>query len=219
MPFSTEPGFILPGHRDDARHAEAALEHRALGGAERRHAAVGPSEDFCAVVGGEDDDGVVGDADVVEVLEQIADIIVHLRHAGFFEAVVALIVHLRLVLLRQIGEDVHARGVVPDEERLAGRLGLIHEPLRVLNQNFVEGLHVVFGVAALLPHLVIRAHVLERLQRTFVDDALLADLAPARHHGRIVSIGRLGMNQVARAVFVDPVLRVSNQYGSDIASR
>ena len=61
------------------------------------------------------------------MLEQIADVVVHLRHAGLFEAEIALEVHLRLVLLRQIGEDVHAGGVVPNEERFAGCLGAIHE--------------------------------------------------------------------------------------------
>ena len=72
---------------------------------------------------------------------------------------------------------MHARGVVPDEEWLVGLLGAIHEALGLLDQNFVEGLHVVFGVAALLPHLVVLGHVLEWLERAFIDDALLADLA------------------------------------------
>ena len=112
---------------DDGGHAEAAFEHGALGGAERRHAAVGPSEDFRAVVGGEDDDGVVGFADVVQVLQQRADVVVQLRHAGFFDVVIALVIHHRLIFCREIGEDVHARRVVPDEERLAVLLGLVHE--------------------------------------------------------------------------------------------
>ena len=34
-------------------------------------------------------------------------------------------------------------------------------------------------------------HVWERRQRAFVDDPLLADLAPARHHGRVIHIGRI----------------------------
>ena len=46
----------------------------AFGGFERRHAAIGPGEDFRAVVGGEDDDGVVGFADVVQVLQQRTDV-------------------------------------------------------------------------------------------------------------------------------------------------
>ena len=142
------------------------------------------------------------------MFEQITDIIVELRHAGFFQAEIILRVHLLLILRSEIREHVHARGVVPDEEWLAGRFGTIHEALALLDQYFVKRFHVVFGVAAFLPILVIRRHILERLQRTFIDDALFADLAPARHHGCIVGIGRVRMHQVARAIFVDPVLRI-----------
>ena len=74
---------------DDARRAEAAFIHGALGALERRHAAVGPGEHLGAIVGGEDDDGVVGLADVLEMLQEGADAVVHLRHAGFLETVVA----------------------------------------------------------------------------------------------------------------------------------
>ena len=87
---------------DDARHAEAAFHDGALGGLERRHAAVRPGEHFGAVVGGEDDDGVVGLADVVQVLQEGADAVVHLRHAGLFQAVVGLVIHHRLVLRREV---------------------------------------------------------------------------------------------------------------------
>jgi outer membrane protein OmpA-like peptidoglycan-associated protein len=38
------------------------------------------------------------------------------KRTGFFEVVVALVIHHRLVLRREVGEDVHAGGVVPDEE-------------------------------------------------------------------------------------------------------
>src|SRR6516162_1441249 len=48
----------------NARDAEAAFHDGAFRGAEGRHAAVGPGEDFSAVVGGEDDNRVVGFADV-----------------------------------------------------------------------------------------------------------------------------------------------------------
>ena len=99
MPFSTVPGLTWPGQRMMARHAEAAFADGALGVLERRHAAIRPGEHLGAVVRGEDDDGVVGLADVVEVLEQGADAVVHLRHAGFFETVVGLAVLHRLVFL------------------------------------------------------------------------------------------------------------------------
>src|SRR6185437_16770619 len=98
-----------------------------------------------------------------------------------FQAEIALRVHLRLVLLREEGEDVHARRVVPQEERFARLFRLIHETLRMPDKHFVEGFHVVLSVSALLPMLMIRAHILERLEWPFVDNSLLADFAPARH--------------------------------------
>jgi len=54
---------------DDRRDPEAAFEDGTLGRAERRHAAVRPGEDFRTVVGGEDDNGVVGLADIPQVLQ------------------------------------------------------------------------------------------------------------------------------------------------------
>ena len=39
-----------------------------------------------AVVGGEDDDGVVEFAHVLKLLEDEADVVVHLLHAGFVDA-------------------------------------------------------------------------------------------------------------------------------------
>jgi hypothetical protein len=101
-----------------------------------------------AVIGSEDDNGVVGFADVLKVLQQCADTVIHLRHTGFFQAVVVLRVHHRLILGRDEREYVHARRVMPDEERLAVPLGLIHECVAVLDKHFVERLHVVFSLTA-----------------------------------------------------------------------
>ena len=196
---------------DDARNAEAALVHRSLGGAERRHPAVRPGEDFRAVVCGEDDDSVVRDADIVQVLEQIADIVVELRHSGLLHGVIVLGVHFCLVRFRQVSEDVHACRVVPDEERLAGLFRFIHEAFAVVDKHFVECLHVVLGGTAFLPPLVIPAHIVEWRQGPFVDDALLADPAPARHDRGVIRFGRIAMHQVPGAVSVEPVLRVIEQ--------
>ena len=71
---------------DHRRHAEAAFHDRALALRERRLSAVRPGEDLGAVVGGEDDDGVVVDAHVLELLHHEADVVVELRHAGFVDA-------------------------------------------------------------------------------------------------------------------------------------
>ena len=82
---------------------------------ERRDAAVRPGHGLGAVVGGVDDDRVVGDAEVVELLEHRADHVVVLDHAVGIEADAGLAVGLLL----QVRPDVHARGVEPHEERLA----------------------------------------------------------------------------------------------------
>src|SRR4029077_10042107 len=91
----------------DARHAEAAFADSTFGVLERRHAAVRPGEYFRAVVGAEDDNGVIGFADVVQVLQQGADAVVQLRHAGLFQTVVGLAVLHVLVLLREERPDMH----------------------------------------------------------------------------------------------------------------
>ena len=109
---------------DDHRRAVAAFPGLALLALERGDAAVGEGDRLGAVVGGEDDDGVVELAHVLELLEDDADVVVHLLHAGFVDAPVlaAPLAQHGLVLRRQHGHDVHARRVVPDEEGLVGLL-------------------------------------------------------------------------------------------------
>jgi len=48
---------------------------------ERRGAAVGPREDLSAVVGREQYDGVVGDAQIIEAAEELADHTIEFDHA------------------------------------------------------------------------------------------------------------------------------------------
>ena len=114
MSLTIGSGLDDAGPADEGRHAEAAFPVGRLLALERRGAAVGPGEDFGAVVGGVDDDGVVGDAEVVELLEQLADMAVVLDHAVGIEAQA----RLALALLLQMREDVHAGGVEVAEERL-----------------------------------------------------------------------------------------------------
>ena len=99
MPFSTVPGLILPGQR--AMHGtrkppSMTVPLVALNGVMPPSGQVNTSAPLSVV---KTSDGVVGLADVVEVLHEGADGVVQLRHAGFFQAVVGLVVHHRLVLL------------------------------------------------------------------------------------------------------------------------
>ena len=83
---------------------------------------------------------------------------------------------------------MHARGVVPEEERLAAILGLLHEVDRILDQLLVDGGHVVFGGPDSLAFSAIgrAASVWARRERSFIDDLLLSDLAPTRIDGGVV---------------------------------
>ena len=76
----------VPRPADDQRRAVAAFPGLALLALERRDAAVGEGDRLGAVVGGEDDDGVVELAHVLQLLEHVADVVVHLLHAGFVDA-------------------------------------------------------------------------------------------------------------------------------------
>ncbi len=126
-----------------------------------------------------------------------ADDIVELRHAGFFDGPAVLGRPQALVLRRQMCDHVHTRGVEPDEERLARCFRLVDKFERLVADHLVDRFHVVFDAG----------HRMRR-QRPFVDDLLLADLAPAGLHGRIVLIARHTVQQVARADFVEERRRV-----------
>ena len=87
-------GLDRAGPPHDHRHAEPAFEGRALLAAERRVAAVGPGKGLGAVIAGENDDGVVGNAEVVDLLENGADFRVQFHHGIGIEAIAALVLPL-----------------------------------------------------------------------------------------------------------------------------
>ena len=152
--FLTVPGLMMSRPADDHRGAVAAFPGLALLALERRDAAVREGDRLGAVVGGEDDDGVVGLAHVLDLLEDEADVVVHLLHAGFVDAPVlaALLAHHRVVFRRQHGRDVHARRVVPDEERLVGppRVVAVEEVDDLGGDFLVHGLRALQGQRALV---------------------------------------------------------------------
>ena len=170
-------GLDDAGPADQAGDAVAALPLRVLLAAEHRRAAVGPVEELRAVVAGIHDDGVVLDAQFLELGEQLADMAVVLDHAVGIDAETGL----AFAFLLQMREDVHAGGVPPDEERLVGLLGAFHELERTGGDFLVHRLHALLG------------------QRAGVLDRLLADLAEARVIGRIVLVRREAVQDAARA--------------------
>ena len=190
MPFWTESAGTWPGQRSSAGHAEAAFQDRSLGLRERRLTAIGPGKHLGAVVGGEDDDGVVVDPQVLELLHHQADVIVELGHAGFFFRPAILRVAHRFIFRREMGDDVHAGRVEPDEERLAVLVGLVDEVEGKVADLVIHGFHAL------------------GIERAGILDLLLADLAPARHVRRVILVGRPAMNHVARTDDIQQVLRI-----------
>src|ERR1700722_1087187 len=100
--FLIVPGLITPGPADHHRSAHAAFPGGQLAALERGGAAVREGDGLSAVVGGEDDNRVVGLPHVVDLLENEADVVVHLLHAGCVDAPVlaAGLTHHRHVLVR-----------------------------------------------------------------------------------------------------------------------
>ncbi|MND76385.1 hypothetical protein D3C80_680320 [compost metagenome] len=117
----------------------AALVGGAFLAQERRGAAVRPGDLLRTVVGGVDDDGVVGDAEVIQLLQQFADVVVVLDHAVRIQADTGPAVGFLL----QVGPDVHAGAVEPDEEGLVGLVRLVDEVLGSLHQFVVDGFHTL----------------------------------------------------------------------------
>ena len=163
----------LAGPADQLRHPEGALPVGVLLAAERRGAAVGPGIAMRAVVGGVQDDGVLGDTEFVQHIEHRADVLVVVDH--------------RVVVLRLpetglsatfrlgVGEGVHVGEVAPHEERVA-RV--------VLTLDVVDR-----GVGDVV---VDRFHPL-RVERAGVLDRLLADRAELR----VVRFGRHRVERLA----------------------
>ena len=86
MSFLTVPGLITPGQRITIGARMPPSQVVSFAALERGDAAVREGFGLGAVVGGEDDDGVVGLAHLLDLLKNEADIVVHLLHAGFVDA-------------------------------------------------------------------------------------------------------------------------------------
>ena len=176
--FETTPAGNLarPAHQE--RHAEGAFPVRVLLAAEWRHGAVRPRVHVRTVIGRIHDERVVGDAELVEQVEQLADVLVVVDHGVVIE---------RLVLARPgrgsglgVGPQMHVGRVDPAEERLAVLVLSLDQVLRRGDELVVARLHALAG------------------ERAGVLDLLLADPAPARLLGRVVLVGRPAVQHASR---------------------
>ena len=131
------------------------------------------------VVGRVHDEGVVGDAEIVEHLEHLTDVLVVVDHGVVIRA-------LELARLAQafrlgVGAQVHVGEVHPDEGGLACLVLALDEVDGAVGDVVVDRLHALLG------------------QRAGILAHLLADLAEARIDGRIVLVRGRAVQDAARA--------------------
>ena len=112
-----------PAHHH--RNAEGAFPIGVLFAAERRGAAIGPAVAMRAVVGRILDQRILGDAQFVQQVEQLANILVMVDHG----VVIVGLPAAGLALAARLGvrEHVHMGGVHPYEPRLSIGLRLLDE--------------------------------------------------------------------------------------------
>jgi len=173
------PGLDHAGPAHDAGHAVAAFPVGILLALERRRAAIGPGKHLGAVVGRPHDDGVVGNTQVVELLQELTHHAVQLGHAVGHQTQAGLALRLRL----EVSVDVHARRIEPTEERLPGFVLSVDEIDRGVEKFLVDRFHPLLG------------------QRAGVIDGLLADAAKARVGCGVVLVTRLALEYAARTEF------------------
>ena len=131
-----------------------------------------------AVVRRVEDDGVLGDLQLVELLEHHSDGLVVVHHGVVVEALPAPTGELLL----HVGAEVHVGGVPPDEEGLVGAVGLLDEAHGPVGDVFVDGLHPLPGE---------RPGVLDAAVREAMDDAARPEPLPEVRGLGIV--GELGL--------------------------
>jgi hypothetical protein len=152
--LDTIPALILPGQRNIARHPIGSFPIRIFFAAE--HSGIWPTVHVRAVVGPVHDEGVVGNAEVIQSPEDRADVLVMIDHGIVVRALETP--RLPDALRLGMGAEVHVGEVHPDEERLV-RIFLapdeVHGPLRDV---VVDRQHALPGqgagiLAYLLAHL------------------------------------------------------------------
>jgi hypothetical protein len=153
-----------------------------------------------AVVAGVDDDGVLGDAELIQQVEQLAHVPVVVDH----RVVVGRLPAPRLPDAPRlgVGPQVHVGGVHPDKERGAVRLLAPDEVLGRGDRVVVDRLHPLLG------------------QGAGVLDALAADAAEAPVLGGVVLLGRPGVDDAARTKALMEAREVAGggQFGSSGSS-
>src|SRR5215469_10037276 len=118
-----------------------AFPVRVLLAAERRSAAVRPAKGLGAIVRCVNYDCVVGDAEVIKFFQELTNLAVMLDHSIRVDPQASLASRFRL----QVGPDVHAGWIEPDEEGLLVVVGTVNEVDRRSNEFFIDSFLTLLG--------------------------------------------------------------------------
>ncbi len=175
----------MAGPADHHRNAYTALKGCHLFTAEGCGAAVELGTVLGAVVGGVDDYGVVHDAELLQAVEQLADLHVMFDHTAAVGVVLGGNVSGEiLVLVTEAGVHVHPAWVEPDEEGLVRLLRAFDEVEAGLDELLVHSLHPLLS------------------KLTGILDLLLANFAEAVVDRGIVRIGGPSVEHAAGTEFL-----------------
>ena len=97
---------------------ESAFPIRVLLTAERSHAPVGPCVHVRTVVGRVQDESIFGNAELVEIIENLADIFIVIDHCVMVGRLPSA--GLAQARLLRVGENMHVGEVEPYKKRRAG---------------------------------------------------------------------------------------------------
>ena len=149
------PFLDLARPADHCRNAEATFPVCILLTPERRNRSVGPCVVVRAVVCGIHHDGVVSDAQFIEVIEQFTDHHVVANHS----VVVKTLTGETTLIVRGVGKEVHSRGVVPDKEWLTLINSTGHEIEGGQLKLAINGLHSLTRQCARIDNVTVRKAV------------------------------------------------------------
>ncbi|MNX32731.1 hypothetical protein D3C86_629430 [compost metagenome] len=171
----------MAGPADHGRYAEGAFPVGVLFAAERGGCRIRPRELIRPVVRRVDHDGVLGDAQVIQLFQEFAHVLVMLPHA--VGIIVAGHAALALVLGPDVREQVHARGVHPQEERLVVLAVLVQVVQRRAHRFVVDGLHALGGQGAGVLDLAVGRRLDHATRHIGLDDGVLGVLGEVRAFG------------------------------------
>jgi len=137
-------GLDVTGPAHHGGYTPAAFPVSVLFTAEGGHGRIGPGVHVRAVIGGVEDNGVIGNAEVIQHLQEFSHV-----HVMFYHAVgIFILTRDAAQFLLHVGTKVHAGTVPPTEEGFT-RLGLaLNEVNGGIYGFIIHGLHAFFGQGA-----------------------------------------------------------------------